>query len=123
LPLESVAEAILANDELVELETYGCSINWFGKVYDTQVVTNDYEYGLIGTSLFVDQIITVDYKAKSVRIDLAIVPVSRTGRCQPFVTSFLACASGWPRLFHSMRASGQTELQREFPQHVVSVLG
>jgi hypothetical protein len=27
--------------------------------------------------------------------------------------------SGWPRLFHSMRASRQTELQREFPLHVV----
>jgi len=28
-------------------------------------------------------------------------------------------AMGWPRLFHSMRASRQTELQREFPLHVV----
>ena len=27
--------------------------------------------------------------------------------------------SGWRRLFHSMRASRQTELQREFPLHVV----
>ncbi len=27
--------------------------------------------------------------------------------------------SGWPRLFHSIRASRQTELQREFPLHVV----
>ena len=27
--------------------------------------------------------------------------------------------SGWPRLFHSMRASRQTELQRAFPLHVV----
>jgi hypothetical protein len=26
---------------------------------------------------------------------------------------------GWQRLFHSMRASRQTELQREFPIHVV----
>ena len=25
----------------------------------------------------------------------------------------------WPRWFHSMRASRQTELQREFPIHVV----
>jgi hypothetical protein len=25
----------------------------------------------------------------------------------------------WPRLVHSMRASRQTELQREFPIHVV----
>ena len=30
-----------------------------------------------------------------------------------------AGVSGWPRLFHSMRASWQTELQREFPLHVV----
>jgi hypothetical protein len=49
LPIESIAEAILANGELVELETYGCSIDWLGKVYDTQVVTNESEYGLIGT--------------------------------------------------------------------------
>ncbi|MCY3005506.1 MAG: hypothetical protein NTV29_05965 [Planctomycetota bacterium] len=30
-----------------------------------------------------------------------------------------AGVSGWPRLFHSMRASRQTELQREFPLHIV----
>jgi integrase len=30
-----------------------------------------------------------------------------------------AGVSRWPRLFHSMRASRQTELQREFPIHVV----
>jgi integrase len=30
-----------------------------------------------------------------------------------------AGVSGWSRLFHSMRASRQTELQREFPLHVV----
>ncbi len=30
-----------------------------------------------------------------------------------------AAVPGWPRLFHSMRASRQTELQREFPLHVV----
>ena len=37
------------------------------------------------------------------------------------MTRLLRCAgvSGWPRLFHSMRASRQTELQREFPLHVV----
>ena len=30
-----------------------------------------------------------------------------------------AKVSSWPRLFHSMRASRQTELEREFPLHVV----
>jgi hypothetical protein len=29
-----------------------------------------------------------------------------------------AGVSGWPRLFHSMRASRQTELQRELPLHL-----
>jgi len=32
-----------------------------------------------------------------------------------------AGVSGWPRLFHSMRASRQTELQREFPLQVFSM--
>ncbi|MFM2012554.1 MAG: hypothetical protein RLZZ396_1338 [Planctomycetota bacterium] len=30
-----------------------------------------------------------------------------------------AGVSGWPRLFHSMRARRQTELQRDFPLQVV----
>jgi len=34
-------------------------------------------------------------------------------------TTRRAGVAGWPRLFHSMRASRQTELQREFPLHVV----
>ncbi len=34
--------------------------------------------------------------------------------------AFIAFAvSEWPRLFHSMRASRQTELQRPFPLHFV----
>ena len=33
-----------------------------------------------------------------------------------------AGVSGWPRWFHSMRASRQTELQREFPLQVVCSL-
>jgi predicted aspartyl protease len=69
LPVESTAETILANSELVELETYGCSIHWLGKVYDTQIVTNESEYGPIGTGLLVDRIITVDYKSKTVSVD------------------------------------------------------
>lgn len=69
LSVESTAEAILANGKLVELETFGCAIEWFGREYDTQVVTNDSEYGLIGTALLVDRRITIDYKAKTVAVD------------------------------------------------------
>ena len=35
------------------------------------------------------------------------------------VIGYLGVITIWPRLFHSMRASRQTELQREFPLHVV----
>ena len=34
-------------------------------------------------------------------------------------TGCFGVISGWPRLLHSMHASRQTELQREFPLHVV----
>jgi hypothetical protein len=36
-----------------------------------------------------------------------------------WVDGYFGKISDWPRLFHSMRASRQTELQREFPLHVV----
>jgi hypothetical protein len=36
-----------------------------------------------------------------------------------WVDGYFGKVSGRPRLFHSMRASRQTELQREFPIHVV----
>ena len=40
-------------------------------------------------------------------------------RCEMTRLLRRAGVSGWPRLFHSMRASRQKELQREFPLHVV----
>jgi hypothetical protein len=35
------------------------------------------------------------------------------------VTGWYGLISGWPRLFHAMQASRRTDLQREFPLHVV----
>jgi predicted aspartyl protease len=37
----SITEAILADGQLVQLQTFSCSIHWFGKVYRTQVIAND----------------------------------------------------------------------------------
>jgi hypothetical protein len=36
-----------------------------------------------------------------------------------WVDGYFGKVSGWSRLFHSMQANRQTELQREFPLHVV----
>lgn len=69
LTIESTAEAILADGNQVELETFGCAIEWMGKRYDTQIVTNESEYGLVGTGLLADRKVTVDYKAKIVAIE------------------------------------------------------
>jgi hypothetical protein len=49
--MESSAEAVLADGRMVPMETFGCQIEWFGRSYDTQVVTNEGEYALLGTIL------------------------------------------------------------------------
>ena len=48
---ESSAEAILADGQLVELETYCCFLDWFGQTCETQIVANESEFPLLGTML------------------------------------------------------------------------
>ena len=69
LQVESTAEAVLADGSCVEIESYGCSIHWDGKVYRTQVVANDGQYGLVGTMLLAGRKLVVDYRNGSVAID------------------------------------------------------
>ena len=61
LPMESSAEAVLADGSKVAMETYGCQVEWFGRNYDTQVVTNDGEYALLGTILLTGRRLEIDY--------------------------------------------------------------
>lgn len=68
LPMESSAEAILADGTKVELETFACQIEWFGTTYDTQVVLNDSDYALLGTSLLAGRRLEVDYAARTVSV-------------------------------------------------------
>ncbi len=69
LPQQSTAEAILADGQKVELATFGCEIDWFGKSYVSQVTTNASRYGLLGTMLLRDRKLTVDYQGKLVTIE------------------------------------------------------
>ena len=69
LPQQSTAEAILADGKKVELATFGCEIEWFGKSYVSQVTTNASQYGLLGTMLLKDRKLTVDYQSKLVTIE------------------------------------------------------
>lgn len=65
---ESSAEAVLANGQTVELETFACHIDWFGNSYLTQVVANDGEFPLIGTMLLDGHRLHIDYAGRSVEL-------------------------------------------------------
>lgn len=65
---ESTAEAVLADGNMVELETFACHFDWFGKSYRTQVVAKEGEYPLLGTMLLDGRHLDIDYKAKTVRL-------------------------------------------------------
>ena len=68
LRAESSAEAILADGHVVELETFGCVIEWFGKTYETQIVPNDGDFALLGTMLLEDRKVEIDYADRTVSI-------------------------------------------------------
>lgn len=68
LPMESSAEAVLADGRKVATETYGCQVEWFGRNYDTQVVTNEGEYALLGTILLTGRRLEIDYGSGTVNI-------------------------------------------------------
>lgn len=65
---ESSAEAILADGNCVELETFACFFDWFGKSYETQIVDNDGQYALLGTMLLNGHRLNIDYDAKTVKL-------------------------------------------------------
>jgi clan AA aspartic protease len=68
LVLESSAEAILADGQVVELETYACFLDWFGATYETQIAASDSEVSLLGTQLLDQHKLDVDYKARTVSL-------------------------------------------------------
>jgi len=65
---ESSAEAILADGNVVQLETFACFLDWFGATYESQVVANDGEYALLGTMLLSGRKLEIDYEAMTVTI-------------------------------------------------------
>jgi clan AA aspartic protease len=66
LTKESSAEAILADGTLVELEAFACCVDWFGNLYETQVLSNEGEFALLGTRLLDGHGLEIDYAAKTV---------------------------------------------------------
>lgn len=65
----STTQAILADGHVVDLETFTGYLDWFGKVYRTQIVANDGEFPLLGTMLLADRKLLIDYTTKRVVLD------------------------------------------------------
>ena len=68
LSKQSSAEAILADGRTVELETFGCFLDWFGETYQTQVAASDGEYPLLGTMLLDGHRLDINYAARTVEL-------------------------------------------------------
>jgi clan AA aspartic protease len=68
LSKQSSAEAILAAGRSVELETFACFLDWFGKTYETQIAASDGEYPLLGTMLLDGHRLDINYAAKTVEL-------------------------------------------------------
>lgn len=65
----SSTPAILADGQQVELSTYTCFLNWFGKEYRTQVVANDGAKPLLGTVLLAGRDLSISYRRNTVTLE------------------------------------------------------
>lgn len=65
----SSASAILADGQQVELPTYTCYLDWFGKEYRTQIVANDGAHPLLGTMLLDGHDLAVSYKHRKLTLE------------------------------------------------------
>lgn len=68
LPQEGAVEAVLANGQSVELETFDCYLDWFGATYRLQVIASDAAHPLLGTLLLSGRRLIIDYAGKTVEL-------------------------------------------------------
>ena len=62
-------EAILADGSKVVLETFFCTLDWFGEQIPLQVIANEGRFPLLGTGLLEQRVLHIDYAAKRLTLD------------------------------------------------------
>jgi len=67
-------DAILADGSQTELETYSCTIPWFGRERNLEVIANDGEVPLLGVGLLLGKELRIDYT----NLTLSLLPASKT---------------------------------------------
>ena len=65
----SSTPAILADGQQVEMPTYTCYLDWFGREYRTQIVANEGAYPPLVTMLLEGHDLHVSYKQRTVTLD------------------------------------------------------
>ncbi len=60
------ANAVLADESGVALDSFICYVDWFGATYRTQAVATDAAYPLLGTQLLAGRRLVIDYAAGTV---------------------------------------------------------
>jgi clan AA aspartic protease len=65
----AAVEATLANGTKVILETFECSIEWFGTPRTVEVIANEGRLPLLGIGLLDKQRLIVDYRQRTLELD------------------------------------------------------
>jgi len=64
------ADAILADGSQIELDTYTCFVNWFGRERRLEVVANDGDYPLLGVGLLLGLELCVNYHTRELTLNV-----------------------------------------------------
>lgn len=66
-------DGVLADGSQVELSTYHCQLNWFGRVRDLEVIANAGQTPLLGVGLLLAKELRIDYT----NLELTLEPKSQ----------------------------------------------
>jgi predicted aspartyl protease len=61
---------ILADGSQVELSTYHCQLNWFGRVRDLEVIANSGQTPLLGVGLLLAKELCINYTNLELTLEL-----------------------------------------------------
>lgn len=73
LKVTGTIDGVLADGSQVELSTYHCQLNWFGRVRDLEVIANSGQTPLLGVGLLLAKELRIDYT----NLELTLEPKSK----------------------------------------------
>jgi clan AA aspartic protease len=65
----AAVSATLADGTATVLETFDCLIDWFGEWRNVQVISNEGNWALLGTSLLRDRRFVIDYRSGNLALE------------------------------------------------------